>query len=61
MIVALGRVFHVWIDAAFEDLPEGRRLRRFAIGATSEMDVKEGRNVPKVEDALVAQINGLGE
>jgi hypothetical protein len=61
MIVALGRVFHIRINAPLENFPEPRGVRGFAVGAASEMDIEESGNVAEVEDALVAQINGLGE
>lgn len=57
--MAFGRIIDVWVDAPFEDVPvvcwtSGRIASRLC-----QLDIQKGRNMAQVEDASVAQLDGL--
>lgn len=57
VIVDLGRIVHMWIDTAFEDVLEMLWFRMFSLQRPSEVDVEEGRDVTQVEKTLVSEVN----
>lgn len=59
--MAIIRIIHIGIDPALKDLRIVRGLAQRHPGGFAELHVKEGGNVAEVEDACVAQLNGLGE
>ena len=53
------RVFHIRVDASFEHLLIVSWFRGVASCGPRQMYVQESRNVPQVEDAAIAKIDGL--
>jgi len=59
--MTLGRIIHVWVNTAFEDIFE---ILGFSVRFTQEirqMNVKESRDMARVEQTNVPQINRLVE
>ena len=61
MVVAVGRIVHVGVDPAREQLVEGRVERGPLQHAAAHVVPGEGGQVPEVEDERVAQRDRLGK
>lgn len=60
MVMTLRGILHVRIDSTLEYLAE-TWIQWLLIGASREMDVEKRRDMSKVEDALISQVDGLGQ